>query len=67
MPKMNRRDLGSFAVLVPPLSEQDEIVSHIRDSHRRIDAARELIEMAIDRLRDYRSALITDAVTGQVE
>lgn len=67
MPKMNRRDLGSFAVLVPPLDEQDEIVAHLREQHAKIDSAREVVEIAIDSLRQYRSALITAAVHGQID
>jgi type I restriction enzyme S subunit len=58
MPKMNRRDLGGFAILVPPLDEQDAIVKYIRDEHAKIDAARTVVEKATVRLRQYRSALI---------
>ena len=67
MPKMNRRDLGGFAVLVPPLGEQDEIIQHLCVEHAKIDTTRAAIEMAIDKLRQYRSALITAAVTGQID
>jgi restriction endonuclease S subunit len=67
MPKMNRRDLGGFAVLVPPLAEQDAIIEHLREEHAKIDSARTVVEMAIDKLRQYRSALITAAVTGQID
>jgi type I restriction enzyme S subunit len=67
MPKMNRRDLGSFAVLVPPLDEQDEIIAHLRSQHAKIDSTREVVEIAIDRLHQYRSAIITAAVTGQID
>jgi type I restriction enzyme S subunit len=67
MPKMNRRDLGGFAVLVPPLGEQDEIIQHLCVEHAKIDTTRAAIEMAIDKLRQYRSAIITAAVTGQID
>jgi type I restriction enzyme S subunit len=67
MPKINRRDLGGFAVLVPPLTEQRAIVARIRDVHRRIDAAAAATYDALERLREYRSALITNAVTGRID
>jgi type I restriction enzyme S subunit len=67
MPKMNRRDLGGFAILVPPLDEQDALLKYIRDEHAKIDAARIVVEKAITQLRQYRSALITAAVTGQID
>lgn len=67
MPKMNRRDLGGFAVLVPPLAEQDAIIGHLREEHAKIDSTRAVVETAIDKLRQYRSTLITAAVTGQID
>ena len=55
MPKMNRRDLGGFAILVPPLNEQDEIIEvDSRESTQEL-IPREPLSRAIDKLRQYRS------------
>ena len=53
--------------LVPPMEEQLEIVAFIK---RQIDRARNIVTSvvrSIDRLREFRSALITAAVTGQID
>ena len=53
--------------LAPPMEEQLEIVAFIK---HQIDRARNIVtsvERSIDRLREFRSALITAAVTGQID
>ena len=53
--------------LAPPMEEQLEIVAFIK---RQIDRARNIVTSvvrSIDRLREFRSALITAAVTGQID
>lgn len=67
MPKVNRETLGAFPILVPPLEEQAEIVAHIKAGIEDIDRSRKLIESAIERLNEYRSAIITKAVTGELQ
>ena len=53
--------------LAPPMEEQLEIVAFIE---RQIDRARNIVisvERSIDLLREFRSALITAVVTGQID
>jgi type I restriction enzyme S subunit len=52
---------------VPPREEQDRIVARISEATRGLRAVREETEVSIDRLREFRSALITAAVTGQID
>lgn len=59
---LNTRILEKEKIPVPPLSLQDE-VKHIVLFERRLKGK---ITPSIDRLREYRSALITAAVTGQI-
>jgi type I restriction enzyme S subunit len=59
---LNTRILEKEKIPVPPLSIQDE-VKHIVLFERRLKGK---ITPSIDRLREYRSALITAAVTGQI-
>jgi len=60
-------DFGSVPVVVPPLSEQNAIVEHLEnataDIHIVIDRTRREIEL----LREYRTRLIADVVTGKVD
>jgi type I restriction enzyme S subunit len=60
-------DVGRFATPLPPLREQDDIVSMVRQRLSEIDASVSAMEKSINFLREYRSALITAAVTGQID
>ena len=60
-------DIGNVDVPQPPLSEQQEIAAFIREGAGRFDSLTETTRQNIDKLREYRQALITAAVTGQVE
>ena len=56
-----------FRVCVPPPDEQIHILSFLEGATARVDALSELVRRAIRRLEEYRSALITAAVTGQID
>jgi len=53
--------------LVPPPSEQAEIVRRIRAEGARLEDVVEPIQLSIERSREFRSALISAAVTGQID
>lgn len=53
--------------LVPPKAEQDQIVESLRAEITRLAGLVNPIRASIDRLREYRAALITAAVTGQID
>jgi type I restriction enzyme S subunit len=54
-------------VCLPPLDEQDEILRVTSKETARIDLLVEKTQHSIDLLRHRRSALITAAVTGQID
>ena len=54
-------------VCLPPLEEQDRILSEIDAETARIDGLITLTERSIDLLREKRAALITAAVTGKID
>lgn len=66
MPKVNREALGSFPLLKPPVEEQLAIIGLIRDELRELDGIAGSVNASVARLAEYRSALITSAVTGAV-
>lgn len=66
--KVLRTDVfKNISLPVPPYEEQEEIVRKIHELTTRLDDQRKAVESAIDRLREYRSALVTNAVTGKVD
>lgn len=59
--------LREVPVPVPPLDEQKAIVKVIRDACRGIDAMEDKVRQAVALVREHRAALITAAVTGQID
>jgi type I restriction enzyme S subunit len=60
-------DLKHFKVTVPPISEQDEIVSNTKKTIAMIEMAIERTQHQIDLVREYRTRLIADVVTGKLD
>lgn len=60
-------DVKSIWVPVPPMAEQRAIVAFIERETANIDHAIKKIEEVIDQLQDYRTALVTGAVTGKID
>ena len=50
----------------PPRSEQTAICEYIASTTSRIDALLTKVEKAVERLQEYRTALISAAVTGKL-
>lgn len=68
----HRRRLYPFDFLrlylpVPPKSEQDEIVEFIKSEQTETQKIISSIQKEIDLLREYRTRLISDVVTGQMD
>jgi type I restriction enzyme, S subunit len=57
----------NFVMPVPPVSEQQEIAKRMSATTAAIDALINKANEVIDTLREYRSALINDAVTGKID
>ncbi|MGM0743182.1 MAG: hypothetical protein ACQEVT_16580 [Pseudomonadota bacterium] len=67
MPKINRETLGGFRLRVPPLELQDRYATSFAENRFRFEEVTDKINASIHRLKEYRSALITAAVTGQID
>ena len=63
----NSTTLGAFTFSLPPRSEQDQIVEHLNERCAGLDALIAKANTMIAALREYRAALITDAVTGKID
>jgi type I restriction enzyme, S subunit len=64
---LNAEELGEFVILLPPIPEQWAIVDFLDRETTKIDQFVAKVESAIERLQEYRTALITAAVTGKVD
>ena len=60
-------DLANLRILAPPLPEQTAIVEYLDAQTAKIDAAIAAACREIDLLREYRTRLIADVVTGKVD
>jgi type I restriction enzyme S subunit len=60
-------DAAAIRIPLPPLAEQQEIVRQIGCKTATIDALITKAGQVIETLREYRTALITDAVTGKID
>ena len=53
--------------LIPPLDEQESIASYLDNKVGQIDAAIEETKQMLEDLKAYRSAVISEAVTGKID
>ena len=60
-------DLESIQIPLPPVAEQDEIVEAVWRRLATIVGATDLLARQLDLLAEHRQALITAAVTGEME
>jgi type I restriction enzyme, S subunit len=60
-------EVAEIKIPVPPREQQAKIITEIKTLTDRIDAATNIVRRSIDRLHEFRSALITAAVTGQID
>ena len=67
-PHLNAEELGDSIIIVPPkFNEQMKIVQHIKKKISRIDTHITKTQNQIDLLQEYRTALISEVVTGKID
>ncbi len=59
--------VGNQFITFPPLSEQQAIAAFLDRETAKIDALSAKVQTAIERLKEYRTALISAAVTGKLD
>jgi type I restriction enzyme S subunit len=67
MPKINRETLGGFRLRVPPIEMQEQYIQFFAENRVQFETVTDKINASINRLKEYRSALITAAVAGQID
>lgn len=66
-PALSLGTMNNIAVVIPPIYEQQAIVSFIEQESAKIDLAIAQIEKEIELIQEYRTTLISDAVTGKID
>ncbi len=64
---LSQEAMGNFELSYPSIEEQFQIVSLLDRETTKIDRMAGKVEQAIERLLEYRSALVTAAVTGKID
>jgi type I restriction enzyme S subunit len=59
--------IENLAIPLPPLAEQEQIVRFVDGDYSRISRLQKKVKAALQRLQEYRAALITNAVTGKID
>jgi type I restriction enzyme S subunit len=67
VPHISPTQIGDFVIPIPPRNEQDAIVDYLSDEIGRFDTLTAEAQRAIDLLQERRTALISAAVTGQID
>ena len=67
MPRADWQFIGGMVQPIPPLAEQAAIAAYLDKQTAAIDAAMARAQREIDLLSEYRTRLIVDVVTGQVD
>ena len=60
-------DVRCLAVLLPPLDEQHRIVAGVEGQTQELNAGITRLEREIELLREFRSRLVADVVTGKLD
>lgn len=67
IPMLSQEELSSFQILVPPLSDQNQIVDYLDNKTSEIDKQVDLENRKIELLKEYRQSLISEVVTGKID
>lgn len=67
VPHLFQKDIKNFLVLLPPLKEQKNLIICIKDMNTRVSNLLKDIEDQIQKLKEYRQSIISEAVTGKID
>jgi len=67
LPILSQDEIARLLLALPPAEEQRAIPDYLDRETAKIDKMIEKVEAAIEKLQEYRTALITAAVTGKID
>lgn len=66
-PGISAEVIGRLRIPLPSLEEQTQIADFLDQENQKIDQMTDTVNRTIERLKEYRSTLITQAVTGKID
>jgi type I restriction enzyme S subunit len=67
VPHLFQKDIKEFDLIIPPIKEQEDLVKEIFSRTKIVDDLNLKILSQIEKLKEYRQAIISEAVTGKLE
>jgi type I restriction enzyme S subunit len=67
VPHLFQKDINKFLILVPPIEEQLKINDLLDQKVTKLEAISKKLEIQITKIKEYRQALISAAVTGKID
>jgi len=67
MPKVNRDSLGNCWLWYPDVDTQREILQNLKDKLLPLNTSLDRAQREINLVREYRTSLISDVVTGKID
>jgi type I restriction enzyme S subunit len=67
MTTISQVGLGTLEILAPPIDEQKLIIQKLKDMNDNFFSTVSKIQLEIDLLKEYRTALISEVVTGKID
>jgi type I restriction enzyme S subunit len=67
MPKISQGHIKSWRIVLPPIEEQERIIERIEADSSPLNLALSRLEREIELLREYRTRLVADVVTGKLD
>ena len=67
LPIFNQTQTKNIIITVPPIEEQNQIVGFIKNQTERIQTISAKTQQEIELLKEYKTALISEVVTGKVD
>jgi len=67
MQNISQDTIKDLVIVVPPRNEQELIVQTVREQVKKLDNLITIATAVVDRLTEYRTALITAATTGKID
>uniref|UniRef100_A0A7V2ZKN1 Restriction endonuclease subunit S n=1 Tax=Ignavibacterium album TaxID=591197 RepID=A0A7V2ZKN1_9BACT len=67
IPTISQEKINNYLLIIPPIYEQQQIIEYIEAEMKRIDEKIKRTEKEIELLQEYRTALISEVVTGKID
>lgn len=67
MDNLNTSILGNLLLPMPPIYEQEKVISELKIASEKIDKLLDLYLIEIQKLKEYKTTLINSAVTGKIK